>query len=317
MDSLEYMLEDAYSVSLRNAGSPEQADLKARLKDTGKLVKEVKDFGKLRLDFYTTPNYQVYRDDSEARLLHSLTLRHPDHEGGKLLERIGVDKQCTELFDRPVELQSFVSDLEETENFYKDAGYSTFRRKVYDFSDSTGCNLNSDFLDNSLVRKVELVLHEDFHYNMRVRNQGFSGDIYISESAASVVGLAGAVEFCAQAYGWDSTELYAAKRKLKSHRSKALASIDLYNLGDKIRKMDKSLKRKIYSKGRSLLMLLVHDYANDARFEADMPYYMHFNKILQIYKKSDIRNLVETLYNCPTGPESVEYLDSNLAKLKR
>jgi hypothetical protein len=149
----------------------------ARLRETGRLVEEVKVFGKT-LGIEPTPALSRTAQDGPA--LSMLWI---------WMQRVG-----TLAFHAPVDIRTAIgfnaeSERLKIEQVYRVDGYSVYYRQGNEFSDSRAVT-TVGFAEEPIVRRVKVILHEDLHGDVN-----FALPWEIEEAVVTPLGSLAAVEY--------------------------------------------------------------------------------------------------------------------------
>lgn len=283
--------------------------------DAFELIGRVKQYGGQTFDFEETVNYRQYVNTGRQRASTSyrLYIAPGDIIGLEPEERIFIraPQEYREEADEPIMLWSRLDSLLDEEAYYIANGYDTYRRELTDFS--PGATITPEFIATALVRKIEVVLHEDWHYNMKLV-WGNDLDTDLEESVATVMGLAGAVNFTRHDYGIDS-RAYSGALEKRGRWALFADTINMaYNRLEALYAQGMPRDEMQPIKDEILSVFEQRDFSetNNARIIGTLPYTRLFPLVYRVYQTHpDLSELGKILRETPDDEEDgIEYLQN-------
>lgn len=273
-----------------------EGNISRQLVDEFQLVAEVKDFGKRVLGMEKTDNYTEYRsgkDDNLIDWMYTLYIMPKDIISMKSDYRyLDKDESVRDDFSGPAYLSSIKDNLRDEYGFYEGSKDLFYRVNSDYVLDGKGCDMTDSFIDSPVERKVELILHEDWHVNHKILAHR-AVDSAVSESTASFVGVFGAVEFAKEKYGEKSWAYKQALQARDSWMYHAYITNESYRKLSEIYSMDIPFEEKMELKSK-LLDEIGAPYSNNASIAYDYAYTKYFPDIFRIYLSQD-KDFVKTV----------------------
>ena len=175
---------------------------------------------------------------------------------------------------------------------------------------SKGCDLTPDFMNDATARKVEVVLHEDWHTN----HSNWAGGAVsrpIAEATASFVGHFGAVEFTKNHFGERS---WVYREALKNRDNRINYAYTINNLYDKLKDVytsRRSFEDKLKRKAEILEEVGLPSF-NNATIMQEYLYTKYFEHVMRVYSSTELNVLetIELLKKVPANKsDAEEFLD--------
>ena len=301
--------------------------LDERIVEEVKLIADIKKFGRYVLGLGDTPNFTEFRDGVKTpkRTHYSLSVTPKNMFTEGIIKHIYIPSNDTPFpnVTEPTLLFSDSSDLNWEWAYYKAQEYETYWRS-YD-QHGNGCFLTPEFMKESLARKVELVLHEDWHHNF-TKWAGVQPEPNIDESVATFLGLYGAVAYMKDKFGTSAPEFFSAMSALTD-------STILYNFVNSYSSILSTIsKANITESEKSSLVQASKEIMGKKRpgttigeLSSRLPYSKNFFLVRDIYSSlidtissRGLEALMEILSILPAKENSaVDYLRSQKSKMGR
>lgn len=278
----------------------------ARLQQTAALVQEVKNFGR---SLGIEPTEALSRTAREGPPLSMLWL--------------WMQREGTLALNGPLDIRTAVGYSAEkervkVEQVYRVEGYSVYYRQGSEFADPRSV-ATAGFADESLGRRVKVILHEDLHGDVN-----FALPWEIEEAIVTPLGSLAAIEW----FRWkgDEKNLQGAIASLNEDRQ---LSRDLTALTERAQKIFTSEPIEV---AKQKILALLGDYgayqkqfarqvrdqhaptALEAKLSHDLAYYRYFDRIAALAERApDLQTLIADLKTIPrdANPLAVEkFLES-------
>ncbi|MFH1064464.1 MAG: hypothetical protein V1729_05265 [Candidatus Woesearchaeota archaeon] len=271
------------------------ADLESRLQ----LIADVKNYSLHLLDFEPSPNYMRYTDNDKARTLNWLFVRSPQGVSEEYGPHVRYNDDLSHRIfpDEGMIIHADDNNLKEEEEFYKKKGYDTHRRRIQDFNDGHGCDLTPRFFRRNITAQVKTVLHEDWHHTYNCIVEGHRIPRALDESAAHLIGHAGAYEFTALRYGKDSRQHNAAHNQYIAMQQEARVLKKAFDELQEIGAMEKEGKSAFLRRKKLFFWLKVKGYDCNAAYISEMrPYTKHIDLFTRAYEcAGSVRGFVDVM----------------------
>lgn len=191
---------------------------------------------------------------------------------------------------------------------YDVRGYSVYFRRENQFGDAASV-ITEDFARDSVLRRVEVILHEDLHDD---RNFALAWEN--EESIVTPVSVLAAAEFFARKGDTAKTGMIWAaigeKRSLSKEINRlAREALDIFQTVQPIEKAKDQIVKAISESGRYAAYRRYFErglkdqnrvFALEAKLSHDLAYYGHFDRIVSLYElKRDLRALIGELKKIP------------------
>ena len=267
-------------------------DSAAQLEENGRLVEEVKAFGKT---LGIEPTEALSRTTQERPTLSMLWLWM--QRVGTLALKVPVDIRMAIGFSTAKE------DLK-LEQVYRVDGYSVYYRQGNEFADSRSV-ATAGFAGEGIVRRVKVILHEDLH-----GDNNFALSWEVEESIVTPLGSLAAVEFFRQK--GDRETLQRALASVEEERQFAR------ELNALVAEAEKLFKTKPIEEAKEQILNLMLSYpvyhrqfqrqiagqhpptVLEAKLSHDLAYYRYFDQIAALSEKvADLGTLIDDLKKLP------------------
>ena len=285
-------------------------DIDDRLIKEFGLVAEVKGFGQRIMGMAETDNYREYRSgkgNNGIEWLYSLYITPKDvisaHADYRYLDN---DSEVRDNLDKPTYLVSKKDNLRDEYGFYENSK-DVYYRMIADYvHGKEGCDMTPKFINEPLPRKIEVILHEDWHVNHAIQ-AGQPVDHDVSESVASFVGFYGAAEFAKEKYGEESWIYGQAVRNCYAWADRASMINAVYKSLSGIYSRDIPFEHKMDLKRKVFDDAGIPSY-NNASIAYDYSYVKYLNEIFRLYrsKDRDFARTVELLRKVPAAEADAE-----------
>ncbi len=284
-------------------------DLESRLQ----LIAEVKNYSLHELDFEPSPNYMRYTETKDARTLNWLFVSSPTGVSDEYGPHVRYEEDLSHRVfpDEGIIIHADTDDLKEEERFYKKKGYDTHRRRIQDFNDGKGCDLTPRFFRRTINRQVQVVLHEDWHNTFHYIANGHRIPRSLDESAARLIGYAGAYEFTALKYGKESRQHNTARNNYLAMQKESRLLKDAFKELREISTLEKGGKSAFLRRKKLFLYLKFKGYDCNAAFLSEMrPYTKHLELFTRVYEcAGNIRGFIDVMCDAPLDErEAVDHM---------
>ena len=292
--------------------TPRLRDDATRLRQNAELIKEVKEFGKT---IGIEPTEALRRMSGEAPTLSMLWL--------------WMQREGTFALNGPVDIRlaigfHFAPEAPKLEQVYRVDGYSTYYRQGTEFADARSV-ATVGFADESIVRRVKVILHEDLHGDVN-----FALPWEIEEAIVTPLGSLAAVE-----YFRHKDDQRNVANALQSVLEERTLSRELMMLVDEAEKI--FAREKIEIAKQKILDLLPKFPVYRERFERqiqnqhpptvieaklshDLAYYRYFDQIAALAEQApNFGRLIEDLKKLPpdsTAMSTTKFLSDLQAKYR-
>jgi hypothetical protein len=270
-----------------------ESDASARLRETARLVEEVKEFGKTLGIEPTAALNQTVRSASPLSMLWVWMQR-----AGTLALHAPVDIRMAIGF-------STIKEQLKLEQIYRVDGYSVYYRQGNEFADSRSVATVS-FAEEGIVRRVKIILHEDLH-----GDENFDLPWDIEESVVTPLGSLATVEFFK--HKGDVDNLKRAVASIDEERKFSRELNELANQAERLLKNDSA------DQAKKKILALIPSYPTyarqfsrqtagqnpstvlEAKLSHDLAYYRYFDTIAVLSEKApELKMLIDDFKRLPT-----------------
>jgi hypothetical protein len=276
----------------------------ARLRETARLVEEVKEFGKTLGIEPTAALNQTVRNASPLSMLWVWMQR-----AGTLALHAPVDIRMAIGF-------STVKEQLKLEQIYRVDGYSVYHRQGNEFADARAVATVS-FAEEGIIRRVKVILHEDLH-----GDQNFDLPWDIEESIVTPLASLAAVEFFRRK--GDTDNLNRAVTSVEEERKFSR------ELNELVSEAERLLKTAPVDQAKKKVLALIPSYPTyarqfrrqidgqnpatvlEAKLSHDLAYYRYFDAIAGLSEMAPaLKILIEDFKTLPSDV-SLDSLESHL-----
>ncbi len=260
-----------------------KGDIDQNLIESFGLVSEVKKFGREKFGLEESTNYRFYSSGkpySPVKRYYNLLIS-PKNVMPAEWEYDFLEKKqdYRKDIDDPIKLASFEDDLIDEREFYSSKN-DVHYREILNYNDS--CDLTPDFMNESLSRQIELVLHEDWHFSTAKWFAGLANNL--DEGSATFFGFLGAIEFARYAGGKESDLYKSAVSSMESYKAYAITNNSLFEKISEVYARDIPIDEKAKLR-EEIIKKSGNGETNNARIAADYVYTKHFITFYKIYEK--------------------------------
>ncbi|MDD4878181.1 MAG: hypothetical protein PHO02_04040 [Candidatus Nanoarchaeia archaeon] len=277
------------------------------------LIGRVKEYGKNTLGFSETVNYRQYvnTDREEPRWSYRIYIAPRDSISLEPADEVFLpySQNYREDIDEPLMLWSRNDNLLDEEAYYNENGYDTYRRALTNFS--PGATITPEFILLPAERQIDVVTHEDWHYNI---NQVWGNDLDndLEEALATIMGKAGALDFITINYGRDSAAYGSALGNLFRWIDVSETINTSYSLLENLYsqnlpwEQEEPIKQEILARADEWYFAPL----NNAKIVGFLPYTRLFPLVYNVYvTHPDAGELGRILMQCPDDEEDgIEFL---------
>jgi hypothetical protein len=285
-----------------------RVDHAENLKETARLVAEVKAFGKT---LGIEPTEALSRTTEERPPLSMLWL---------WMQRVG-----TLALDVPIDIRtaigfSVVKEQLKLEQVYRVDGYSVYYRQGNEFADSRSV-ATSGFADEDIAHRVKVILHEDLH-----DDKNFNLTWEVEESIVTPLGSLAAAEFFKRTgdqkslqrmlaaiederrYARELNALVEAAQQLFRTITPEQAQEQILNLMPRYPVYHREFERQIEGQHPATVL--------EAKLSHDLAYYRYFDQIIALAEAvADLKKLIDDLKKLPNDTRQ-NGLEAYLQQLK-
>jgi hypothetical protein len=285
-----------------------RVDHAENLKETVRLVAEVKAFGKT---LGIEPTEALSRTTEERPPLSMLWL---------WMQRVG-----TLALDAPIDIRtaigfSVVKEQLKLEQVYRVDGYSVYYRQGNEFADSRSV-ATSGFAGEDIAQQVKVILHEDLH-----DDKNFNLTWEVEESIVTPLGSLAAAEFFKRTgdqeslqrmlasiederrYGRELNALVGAAQQLFRTVTPEQAQEQILNLIPRYPVYHHKFEQQIEGQHPATVL--------EAKLSHDLAYYRYFDQIIALAETvADLKKLIDDLKKLPSDTRQ-NGLEAYLARLE-
>lgn len=269
------------------------------------LVSEVKKFGQEKFGLEDSTNYKFYssgKSYSPIKRYYNLLISPknvmPSEWDYDFLES---KQEYRKDIKGPIKLASFEDDLIDERDFYSSKN-DVHYREILNYNDS--CDLTPEFVKESQARQIEVILHEDWHFNTA---KWFAGlDNNLDEGSATFFGLFGAIEFARYAGGKESALYKSAVSSMESYKAYAIINNSLFEKISEVYSRDIPTEEKAKLRDE-IIKKSGKSETNNARIAADYVYtkrFMTFYKLYEKYRSLDV--VVKIMKKMPASESNTD-----------
>lgn len=278
-------------------------DISEELIDNMELIADVKKYARDKFGFLPSLNYLVYQEKN-PKVSYSLTIT-PKTKLSDKYKYVSIKKkeEHRKKYNKTTKLGSQIDDLLDEKEYYKSKGYDIYYKATSNFNDKSGCNLSLDWFKRSLIKKISVIFHEDWHYYVDIKKPKLDNNNSLEESAAVLIGRAGAVDFVREKYGESSKEYIEAEKNLKYWYDYSLFINKYYTQLDNLYYSNISKKKKLDKKDKILKNAGNEGFGklNNSTIVGKRPYTKHFPLMYEVYRdnNSSMEKIIMVLKGMP------------------
>lgn len=308
-----------------------EGDLTPALLEELDLIGQVKEYGRNALGYENTPNYRTYKNEmTEIPLTIFGLYVAPKYVINESPIQIIIETpaEYRTQASHAIRIISLQDNLVDEALFFKSKGYQIFgsfgEGVTSGFSmeethnPNLGCDLTQELFNYPPYAKIEVILHEDWHYNI-IGVWGKNLDLNLEESIATLMGCVAAVDFAIQTYGKTSDITLDTERKLENWLQVSEYINGIYKTlkelyADETRREEaETFNKKIAEETTKELGFEI----NNASIYRYLPYTLHFPLLYRVYLANpDINVLLNIMRQVPEREaEGVRFLEQYAQEL--